>query len=430
MLITLLINMSLKPYSPIFIKKTSMGFKTKIDASDNRQFKQRERSELLLPGITRFGMQQEDLAKGPDLNTVRVLIPSVDNVTSSFTGDTSTGVYNWSFGYPDMAWAEGEIVNFDLNNQEGDIQEIGIVWEGKDPVEVNGETVYTRYEGVRFDLTLAEITDDGNNQVSGSTRSTYEKLEADALDYVGDFVWVDVRGNIQTDNIFVKKIGIGASVVDLGADADGKLVNVASDERLKENVKPLQNALEKVLGLQGVSYNWKDRQAGTDAVRIGFIAQQVKEVVPELVHSVPNSDYLSVYYNNVVPLIIEAIKELVANGNASTASDNNTVVNTKELNFEVIYAEDNSIELNYNGTHDTALEGGVIVKNGISDGEDSKLIIDKDGDWCFSPNIKIPKYTPDTWRDATGNPGNVTHDEDYLYIKTLQGWRRTRLERF
>jgi hypothetical protein len=431
MLISLLINICAKPYSSIFIKKTSMGFKTKIDASNNRQFAQRERSETLFPGVTRFGLAQDDLSKGPDLNTIRVLIPSVDNVTSTFTGDTSTGVYNWSFGFPDMAWAEDEIINFDLNSQEGDIQEIGIVWEGKDPVEVNGETVYTRYEGVRFDLTLAEINDDGNNQVSGSTRSTFEKLEADALDYTGDFIWVDVRGNIQTDNIMIKKIGIGASVVDLGADADGKIVNVASDERLKENIKPLQSALEKVLGLQGVTYNWKDRKAGTDAVRIGFVAQQVKEVVPELVYTLPDSDQMSVYYNNAVPLIVEAIKELVAGGfKPATEEDVETVTKTKELNFEVIYAEDNSIELNYNGTHETALKGGVIVKNGIAEGQDSSLMIDQNGDWDVFPNMKIRKYTPTSTQDPSGNEGNITRDEDYLYIKTPQGWKRTGLERF
>lgn len=401
-----------------------MPFKTKIDLSDNRQAKKRQNSILELPGATNFGNEQGDLITGPDLDTVRVLIPSTQNITSSFTGNTDTGVYVYSFGIEDMAEGEDLIQHFTLSSQEGDEQMIGPVWIGKDPIMVNGVETFTRYEAVQYDLTLAEIIDLGNGDVSGSTRSTYEKLEADALDYAGDFVWVTVRGTTKTKSLVIDQLGIGPSVADVGLDADGKAVNVASDERLKENIEPLKGALEKVLGLQGVTYQWKDRKAGTDAVRIGFIAQQVRDVVPELVHGISGTDYLSVYYSETVPLIIEAIKELVGNKEIYSTTE------TREVNVEVVYSEDNSIELNYGGTHETALSGGIILKKGVDEVTDSKLITDEKGDWEFLPNLKVKNYTPTSSEDIQGNPGNLSVDDNYLYIRTNEGWKRILLENF
>jgi hypothetical protein len=402
-----------------------MSFKTKIDLSNNLQVNKRQNSLLELPGVTKFGAEQGELITGPDMDTIRTLVPSVDNVTSTFTGNTNTGVYTYSFGIADMSEGEDQIVHFTLDNNEGDEQLIGPIWVGRDPVDNNGTQVYTRYEGIKFDLTLAEINDLGNGDVSGSTRSTYEKLEADALDYNGDFVWVNVRGATRTKRLIIEEVGVGPSTIELGADADGNIVNVASDERLKENIEPIKGALEKVLGLQGVTYNWRNRKAGGDALRIGFIAQQVKEVVPELVHDVDGDGFLGVYYNNAVPLIIEALKELVANGTLNT--EESTV--KREVNVEVVYSEDNSIELNYGGTKESAINGGLVVVNGVSEGVNSEITVDENGDWNFT-NINIKEFTPSSSEDPHGNVGNIVRDDNYIYIKTRTGWKRTGLENF
>ncbi len=84
-----------------------------------------------------------------------------------------------------------------------------------------------------------------------------------------------------------------------------------SDERLKDDVKPLQNSLDKVLAMQGVSYKWNsgERKGQSD---IGLIAQQVENVVPEVVREKTNIDgdtYKSVNYEHLVGVLIEAIKE-------------------------------------------------------------------------------------------------------------------------
>lgn len=84
-----------------------------------------------------------------------------------------------------------------------------------------------------------------------------------------------------------------------------------SDERLKKNIKPIEGALEKVSKLVGVEFDW----INTDKKSIGVIAQQVEEVVPELVHT-NSKGYKSVSYGNLAALLIEAIKELSENSKA------------------------------------------------------------------------------------------------------------------
>lgn len=79
----------------------------------------------------------------------------------------------------------------------------------------------------------------------------------------------------------------------------------SSDKRLKKNIQILDNSLEKVLKLNGVSFNWKrNSEEG-----IGLIAQNVEAVYPELVKTDSASGMKSVEYGNLVAPLVEAIKE-------------------------------------------------------------------------------------------------------------------------
>ncbi|HHU35063.1 MAG TPA: hypothetical protein GXZ49_07520, partial [Bacteroidetes bacterium] len=87
-----------------------------------------------------------------------------------------------------------------------------------------------------------------------------------------------------------------------------------SDQRLKTNVKPLEGALQSVLKLQGVSFNWIDETDHRPGQNIGFIAQEVKEVLPEIVSGggkdeEGNEIYYSIEYATLTPVLVEAIKE-------------------------------------------------------------------------------------------------------------------------
>ena len=98
----------------------------------------------------------------------------------------------------------------------------------------------------------------------------------------------------------------GANVTFAGTLASGAItssgdVTAFSDMRLKSDIRTIDNALNRVCDLRGVFFT-KDNEAGT-----GVIAQEVENILPEVVHS---GVYKSVAYGNMVGVLIEAIKEL------------------------------------------------------------------------------------------------------------------------
>ena len=82
-----------------------------------------------------------------------------------------------------------------------------------------------------------------------------------------------------------------------------------SDKTLKENIKPIDNALDKVEKLQGVTFDWKEQDITNLKEDIGFIAQDVQKVLPELVRE-NNDGKLSLRHQGIIPVLLEAIKEL------------------------------------------------------------------------------------------------------------------------
>ena len=95
----------------------------------------------------------------------------------------------------------------------------------------------------------------------------------------------------------------------------GDIIAFASDERLKTNFEPIENAVDKVLQLRGFTYNFNEIGEGlgfdTSLRHAGVSAQEVQAVLPEAVCPAPASDeYLTVKYDKLVPLLIESIKEL------------------------------------------------------------------------------------------------------------------------
>jgi hypothetical protein len=80
-------------------------------------------------------------------------------------------------------------------------------------------------------------------------------------------------------------------------------LNSTSDINLKTNIKTVENALETVDSLRGVSFDWKE----TGKSSYGVIAQELEEVLPELVK---NGEIKSVNYNGIIGVLIEAVKQL------------------------------------------------------------------------------------------------------------------------
>jgi len=83
----------------------------------------------------------------------------------------------------------------------------------------------------------------------------------------------------------------------------------SSDKRLKDNIKPIENSLDKVNKLTGYEFDWNDKQDIYEGHDIGVIAQEVEEVAPEIVET-RESGYKAIKYEKLTALLINAVKEL------------------------------------------------------------------------------------------------------------------------
>ena len=98
---------------------------------------------------------------------------------------------------------------------------------------------------------------------------------------------------------------------------NGSLTQNSSDIRLKENIQPITNSLEKVKSLSGFTYNWNKtaqdlgfKGGGHDELQVGLSAQDVEKIQPEVVKPAPvDNSYKTIQYEKLVPLLVEAIKE-------------------------------------------------------------------------------------------------------------------------
>lgn len=113
--------------------------------------------------------------------------------------------------------------------------------------------------------------------------------------------------------------------------------------------------------------------------------------------------------------------DLVVLGDFKISGGSNT-----ELHTETIVAEDNNIELNYNGNHNSANGGGITILSGQTN-SNSKFSINQDGWWVSEPGVITNEYTPSGSTDSCGHKGLMTWDDDNLYIKTNVGWKKISL---
>jgi hypothetical protein len=81
-----------------------------------------------------------------------------------------------------------------------------------------------------------------------------------------------------------------------------------SDQTLKSDIVPIDNALNKILNINGVYFNWIDKEKYNDRHQLGFIAQNIEEVVPELVYNCDDG-IKAVNYGQMVAVLVEAMKE-------------------------------------------------------------------------------------------------------------------------
>lgn len=144
-------------------------------------------------------------------------------------------------------------------------------------------------------------------------------------------------------------LGIGSVAPSERLDVAGNVKATAylytSDRRLKENIETIENSSEKVLALRGVEFDWK--QDGKH--EIGFIAQEVEAIEPNLVVTSEVDGIKAVKYGNVVALLVEAFKEhhqkLEENQKLFMTMNQGMNTRVKELEREVASLKDENKKL-------------------------------------------------------------------------------------
>ena len=117
-------------------------------------------------------------------------------------------------------------------------------------------------------------------------------------------------------SIQLGSIGVGTAASGTTGEirATGTITGYYSDDRLKTRTGNIENALEKVLSLDGFHYHANETASalGYDSSKqeVGLSAQQVQAVLPEIVLPAPiDAQYLTIHYERMIPLLVEAIKE-------------------------------------------------------------------------------------------------------------------------
>jgi len=213
------------------------------------------------------------------------------NIASGYNsfaaGQGSRALHNGTF-----VWADD---NFGVFSSTG-AQQFCVRASGG--VKLNGSGATGTYLELGFGVSGKEVS---------AGKIGYALFTAGALDIVG-------AGTVGSN----RKIKLWAEG---GVTATGSYTNI-SDARYKQNVALLPNALQDILDLRGVTFHWKPTPGMNFSERnqIGFIAQEVETVLPDLVFT-DEQGYKAVNYTGVIPVLVEAVKTLKKN-NDTTKKEN------------------------------------------------------------------------------------------------------------
>ena len=169
-------------------------------------------------------------------------------------------------------------------------------------VQINGSLV-VQGSATELQVTELRVEDKLITVASGSADSAAADGAGIEIDGANESItWSHSNSRFQfTDDIHVTGT-IKAS--------DDIVAFASSDERLKDNIKPIENPLEKINSISGNTFEWNEQKQdiykGKD---YGVIAQEIEKILPELVHT-KESGFKSVKYDKIIPLLIEGIKDL------------------------------------------------------------------------------------------------------------------------
>ena len=154
--------------------------------------------------------------------------------------------------------------------------------------------------------------DSSNITISGGNISV-PHIKVEHINSVHSDITMHLKDEFSTFQIKSTDIEYGTSQTVFQVDGEGTAscfqFFTMSDRSLKTNIQPIQNAVDLVHQLQGKTFDWNDESRNTNGPSYGFIAQEVQEHFPSLVHETIQNK-LAVDYSKVVAVLVEAVKEL------------------------------------------------------------------------------------------------------------------------
>lgn len=208
----------------------------------------------------------------------------------TFKTSTDTGMYAPSAGLLGFSTSGSERVRIDSSGNVG----VGTT-SPTEKLSVAGNIYSTAHIYAGNDSTFSWYG--YNTRIQGNSSSNYINMITNNT----SALYINSTGGI----------GIGTTSPSYKLDVSGTIrgfgVTDSSDIRLKKNINILNNSLEKIIELRGVDYNWKNSELPKK--QIGFIAQEVEKIFPELVET-DEKGMKSVNYSHIVAPLAEAIKSI------------------------------------------------------------------------------------------------------------------------
>jgi len=209
------------------------------------------------------------------------------NINLSPSGTGNVGIANPT---PTDKLVVGSSIAF----HDGGDKVIGLGWSPG-----SGNTIFSGYPAeIRLEPGSGRLSfgTDPTSRSEGTAAGVLRRMTITAAGYVG----------IGTENPSVK--------LQVNGDIVANSIAGSSDARFKTNINPIVNPLEKVLKLNGITFDWNTEEFSSRAFSekrsIGFIAQEVERILPEVVETEKTTEgYKSVQYDKIVALLVEAIKE-------------------------------------------------------------------------------------------------------------------------
>jgi len=148
---------------------------------------------------------------------------------------------------------------------------------------------------------LIFFTNGSNSYNSNNSADGTERMVITSKGIVGIGYNTSQNGPINTPTNTNYLLSVNSQVLAAG-------YSTSSDRRLKHNIQPMTYGLKEILSLKPVTYNWNDPGLSKEK-QLGLIAQETKNVIPEIVNGDEEKEKLSINYTEIIPILINAIKD-------------------------------------------------------------------------------------------------------------------------